>query len=237
MNKQLENVDSKYGAPMGRPNSPGDHDAPLKFRLFRVNVDSGGYDDGGAYWGQGAPLYCAEAAPVWDESMGLDCDGARHFMRARDSSEAAAIILNDYPNASFIQSDIAETQLQEFTAGYIAALLWSSTDIADEYENEITHLDDYELSTAGADSCRADCRAFFQANAADIHAAAEVYPAREEHGGYSLAGHDFALTRNGHGAGFWDGDLPDDLGERLTAASKKAGEVFPYLGDDGAVYL
>lgn len=28
-------------------------------RLFRVNLDSGGYDDGGAYWGIGAPLYCA----------------------------------------------------------------------------------------------------------------------------------------------------------------------------------
>lgn len=57
---QFENVSCKYGAPMGRASSPLREDpAPRSIRLFRVNLDSGGYDDGGAYWGIGAPLYCA----------------------------------------------------------------------------------------------------------------------------------------------------------------------------------
>ncbi len=50
------------------------------------------------------------------------------------------------------------------------------------------------------------------------------------------AGHDFWLTRNGHGAGFWDGDWPEPAATRLTASSKKYGEFNLYLGDDGKIY-
>ena len=77
MIKQMPAVSCQYGAPMGRREygQPG----PLRnVRLFRVRIDSGGYDDGGAYWGVGQPLYCAT-------------DGAdyRRFIRAA-SREAAA---------------------------------------------------------------------------------------------------------------------------------------------------
>jgi len=51
------------------------------------------------------------------------------------------------------------------------------------------------------------------------------------------AGHDFWLTRNGHGAGFWDGDWLDDAGKALTAASKAFGECSLYVGDDGRLYI
>jgi hypothetical protein len=115
-----------------------------------------------------------------------------------------------------------------FTQGYITALLWSS--VVTDSAGEDFSADAFEISPAAADTCRADCEAFFQANAADIHAAAQVY-------GYEHAGHDFALTRNGHGAGYWDGDLPDDLGERLTEAAKRCGELSPYLGDDDLIHI
>lgn len=49
-------------------------------------------------------------------------------------------------------------------------------------------------------------------------------------------GHDFWLTRNGHGAGFWDGDYPDDLGRDLTKAAKVYGSCELYIGDDGLIY-
>jgi hypothetical protein len=52
---------------------------------------------------------------------------------------------------------------------------------------------------------------------------------------FKEAGHDFWLTRNGHGSGFWDGDWPDS-GEELTAISKTFGEYDLYVGDDGAIY-
>lgn len=36
--------------------------------------------------------------------------------------------------------------------------------------------------------------------------------------------HDFWLTRNRHGAGFWDGDYPDDIGDKLTDLAHTYGE-------------
>jgi hypothetical protein len=52
----------------------------------------------------------------------------------------------------------------------------------------------------------------------------------------SDAGHDFALTRNGHGAGFWDGDWPEPAATELTKLSKEYGEVDLYVGDDGLLW-
>lgn len=122
-----------------------------------------------------------------------------------------------------------ESQFSDFLAGYIAALLWSSPD---EVEGGALDLNGYPTSTQAADKCRADCRAFFDANYSLLIQAADF-------DGYSWqhAGHDFALTRNGHGAGYWDGDLPDHIGDALTAAAQDAGECWPYIGDDGQVYI
>lgn len=48
-------VGSRYGAPMGRRS---DRDMEGQdCHLERVSIDNGGYDAGGAYWGNGAPLY------------------------------------------------------------------------------------------------------------------------------------------------------------------------------------
>lgn len=49
-------------------------------------------------------------------------------------------------------------------------------------------------------------------------------------------GHDFWLTRNRHGAGFWDRGL-GDLGDRLTAAAHTFGESDLYVGDDGNLHV
>lgn len=64
-------------------------------------------------------------------------------------------------------------------------------------------------------------------------------------------GHDLWLTRNHHGAGFWDGDYPAPYvdsegkpvavryptdGDYLTAMAHECGESTPYVGDDGLVY-
>lgn len=49
-------------------------------------------------------------------------------------------------------------------------------------------------------------------------------------------GHDFALTRNGHGAGFWDRGL-GERGMWLTAMAKPYGSESLYVGDDGRLYV
>lgn len=49
-------------------------------------------------------------------------------------------------------------------------------------------------------------------------------------------GHNFALTRNHHGTGFWDRGL-GDLGDKLTTAAHAFGEQNLYVGDDGLLYV
>jgi hypothetical protein len=79
MPSQLPHVNCKYGAPMGRWTSPSRKPAGRTVRLFRVILDAGGYDQGGAYWGLGARLYCA-----------TDDRDYQDFVRA--SSRAAAAV-------------------------------------------------------------------------------------------------------------------------------------------------
>lgn len=49
--------------------------------------------------------------------------------------------------------------------------------------------------------------------------------------------HDFILTANRHGAGFWDGDWSAVVSEILTAAAHSAGEINVYIGDDKQLYI
>lgn len=76
---------------------------------------------------------------------------------------------------------------------------------------------------------RQDVTDFVSSNEDDVRAAAEIY-------GPEQVGLDFWLTRNRHGAGFWDGDLPSNLGKRLTEAAHAYGECDLYLGDDKLAY-
>ena len=115
--------------------------------------------------------------------------------------------------------------LDKFLEAYIAAALWSTTDGSTPEGGEFLDanyaLDDLAPETLA--KMKADCNQFQAENAQDIEG-------REEQ-----AGHDFLLTRNHHGCGYWDGDWPE-TGERLTAACKKYPEFNLYLGDDGLIY-
>ena len=119
--------------------------------------------------------------------------------------------------------------IDEFTRAYIACMLWSTNDESDPsggepLDNNYT-IDDLS-DLAFAQIC-SDCRCFVRAYGKDIGPKL-----------MSQAGHDFWLTRNGHGAGFWD--RPELYGEplatNLTKASESHGEVWPYVGDDGKIY-
>ncbi len=78
---KLSNVSSQYGAPMGRRSSGNlDIDAG-RVSLARVPIDRGGYVSGGAYWGIGAPLWCA-----------MDQDGACQYFRAKSRDAAKGLL-------------------------------------------------------------------------------------------------------------------------------------------------
>lgn len=117
----------------------------------------------------------------------------------------------------------------EFTAAYIEALLFASTDESTPQGGE--PLDsNYDVSDFMPDELAKiirDCKRFQDENAADL----VEYPT-------ARAGHDFFLTRCGHGAGFWENDFGTEAQcEHLTAACKAFGESNPYVGDDGRLYL
>ena len=48
-------------------------------------------------------------------------------------------------------------------------------------------------------------------------------------------GHDLWLTRNYHGAGFWDRGL-GEIGDKLTELAHSYGVITLYIGDDGKIY-
>lgn len=117
--------------------------------------------------------------------------------------------------------------MDEFTQAYITAALWSSNDESTPQGGEPldANYTAADLAPETLAQIFQDCKAFQDAHAADIADDLE------------LAGHDFLLTRNFHGCGFWEpGDWPDEIGERLTVAAHKFGEVDLYIGDDGLIY-
>ena len=94
-----------YGAPMGRPDISdylrGEEDIPRRFRVERIRWTDGGYDQGGAYWGSGLPVYLAvfngltlppgETEPT-EEYI-------RRSYRARNRAEAIRMLREEFPNA------------------------------------------------------------------------------------------------------------------------------------------
>lgn len=128
---------------------------------------------------------------------------------------------------------MTEQQINEFIAGYITAMIWSTP--GDFNGKVFADLLDFDLAPATRTVCEKECREFIAANSEDLNAYTAAIPCsnctESEH-----AGHDFWLTRAGHGVGFWARGL-GDLGDRLTEACTVAGNREPYLGDDGLVYI
>lgn len=131
--------------------------------------------------------------------------------------------------------------LNEFTRAYIECALWSSTDNSTEQggdpldkNHSIENLPEATVKRM-ADDCDK-----FQKEQATLLDVAYVAIKKRFDGAHTYdegnAGHDFWLTRNGHGAGFWDRGL-GEVGDKLTEASKAAGEIDLYVGDDGKVYV
>lgn len=120
----------------------------------------------------------------------------------------------------------AADYLEAFVQGYLECALWSSTD--ESRDDGGDPLDDnYDTSDIHPDAIatmQADCASFIDGNADDL----ESIDAEQ-------AGHDFWLTRNGHGAGFWDRGL-GALGDRLSKACKPYGSAYLIVGNDGMVH-
>ena len=121
-------------------------------------------------------------------------------------------------------------QLDSFTQGYIEALFFTDTGTGDDGELEHATVDD--LAPSAWEKIIADCKRFQELNRADLDEACDFDGYDEQ-----CCGNDFWYTRNGHGVGYWCRDEIGDMGDRLTYAAKRFGEVDFYRGDDGLLYL
>jgi hypothetical protein len=115
----------------------------------------------------------------------------------------------------------SDADVQRMVRAYIDCALWSSTD-----EDGNPLLDTFETTDLADDSpAWDDCDDFLS------YVGQQVRTIDPEQ-----CGHDFWLTRNGHGAGFWDRGL-GRLGEALTIAAKTFGSVDLYVGDDSRIHF
>lgn len=121
--------------------------------------------------------------------------------------------------------------MDEFTLAYFEAALWSSIDESGEPLDANYTIEDFAPETRN--QMINDARSFQRMNDTliEIDDSAQI----QKEGRWALAGHDFWLTRNGHGTGFWGGSWPKS-GDALTKAAKGFGEYDLYVGDDGLIY-
>ena len=104
---------------------------------------------------------------------------------------------------------------------YAETLLWSELD-----DDGSPLLDRFGIEDLPSDVhtqiCN-DCAAFFDENWQRLE---DVMP--------DSAGHNFVLSRNGHGSGFFD--TPYSHADELQASAKSYGAFGLYVGDDGQLY-
>lgn len=130
-----------------------------------------------------------------------------------------------------LSEEIKEHALESATQAYLETLLRVEVDnygipLCNTYYVE-------HFSSEAVTQARRDVRHF-------IETAQEVigpyaFDGLEEFYQAERIGHDFALTRNGHGAGFLDRDIPH--GYALTELCIVFGPVFVYVGGGGKVHI
>ena len=106
-----------------------------------------------------------------------------------------------------------------FTQLYIETILWAELDDTrplDEKYNQAS------FAPETIQRIQADCKRFQEENP-------------EVHENPSLGGYHFWLQRNGHGAGFRDGDW--ECEGKLANAGLAFGRLDLYVGDDGLLYF
>ena len=116
---------------------------------------------------------------------------------------------------------------RRFVLAYMEAALWSSGDDGKPLD---ANYDIGDIAPGTRLQMIRDCRDFCR----------DVLPLLREtikrnNASWELHGHDFWLTRNCHGVGFWDRGY-GSAGEALKDAANIYGGRDLYVGDDGKVY-
>lgn len=106
---------------------------------------------------------------------------------------------------------------------YLVCAHW--TDCEEDHPEE-----DYDPAPEAQRSMLCDCMDFYRQARPHLALYHEQAPT------FEAMGNDLWLTRNHHGAGFWDRGL-GQLGDILTKIAHGMGEQHAVVGDDGLLYL
>lgn len=136
---------------------------------------------------------------------------------------------------------ITDKQVDQFVFGYITAALWTEEENINESGVEADRSEVCPDSLKRVEKC---CKRLLTEYHDAVRLMAEHIVHSEEYTAWEVLGHNFWLTRNGHGAGFWDKEY------RHTAAVKASeyltlnvgfGTKYPavdlYVGDDKKIYI
>ncbi|MEK6828593.1 MAG: hypothetical protein AABY15_00565 [Nanoarchaeota archaeon] len=117
------------------------------------------------------------------------------------------------------ENEVATSEVMEILNNYLEAALWTEED-----EIGPANIESDVHNNAKIDSYK-DVKLFMSKAGSLLDG---LDPAQ--------VGHDLWLTRNGHGAGFWDRGL-GEVGDQLTAIAKEMGTKTLYRGDDGQIHI
>ena len=199
-------------------------------------VFSDGYEAANA----AAPYVGAEVGTFGDDD--IDDDEYEWFY----TEEGDRYRIDDYGTEVWGKTKSANATIPDFYLPYFEAVLFTEHVLNDDPNSvEDDYLDSeytvYDIDQASVDEQIRQINAFLK-EAKPYFAEAlgdeDPYSSRE----LDMEGvlQNFLLTRNGHGAGFWDGDYEHfkaGLGDTLTKLADKFREVTAYNGDDGKVYI
>ena len=110
-------------------------------------------------------------------------------------------------------------RLSTFTRAYLECCLFTDTDETEEPLDRNYSIENFDA--ASLERAKADCAAFQEICSEEL---ADISD--------ESAGHDFWVTRNGHGVGFWDRGYPKEINDRLSETSKRFGEVWSQVYGD-----
>lgn len=128
----------------------------------------------------------------------------------------------------YVEENIDDPDLKEMFRAYVRTALFNSSDESGEPLEE--HYSVHEFSRSALDKMRADCWQFLESNSRVIARLEAETPL-----GLGNIGNDFWLTRNGHGAGFWDGDYPEWAETPLDKSAKAFGAQDVFVNDEGLI--
>lgn len=141
--------------------------------------------------------------------------------------------------------EINGVEVSERTVSYLASALWSSRislpdgEVTDtkhqlygitEDDHFDAHFSVEDFSPAALKRAENDVQRFFDSlKIKRLYIEARTF-ADDDH-----IAHDLWLTRQGHGAGFWDGDYGNRLGKDLTKLCESYREVNLFVDEQGVI--